>query len=557
MIASASFSAVAVTHAIAGDEEGLNAQVDKQLKNTPEQRLVVGPVVEFLLHLGWTLDQIVFGRQEWLVPKRPSEASRREAGHAFEGFPVDIAVFETPQVVRNHRHLPLLIECKVPDEQTGVHQLEIYMGLEPHVKLGVWTNSPDPSAPAVFIYRSPSGGFTHRHRPLADLPHPGDRIHPDAKRLRFDDLTTPSEAVLRRVVEDLLDHAVANDTQVTRREEQLDQICNLLLLKLDSDKHAKASHESEPAFRPRASPSATAQEMRREFQALVKVYPEVFRETQDQQLRLSDDTIFQCVERLAPYRLIDVGVSTIAVAFQVLRAAALKQGEGQYFTPQQVIEAGVKLLKIEWPDLVIDPACGTGGFLIEVLMDMHRRHPGEAAEVARWAQMHIYGIDKDAIGVKLTKAVMQIAGDGSAHCVRADSIRTHQWPTSYRELLSGYYNNDRFTVVVTNPPFGENLKVAAADAQQSALDIAKAGGTEYQDLEIGLLFLQRAHQLLRVGGRLGIILPETYFFSNRYKFVLDWIRPRFKTRIVLNVPMEAFQGFCRAKTNFYVLEKIA
>lgn len=190
-------------------------------------------------------------------------------------------------------------------------------------------------------------------------------------------------------------------------------------------------------------------------------------------------------------------------------------------------------------------------------MSMQRRYPGELGEVARWAQTHVFGIDKDSIGVKLTKAIMQIAGDGSANCVRGDSIRTHEWPTSYRELMSGGYANDRFTVVVTNPPFGVNLRVSADDARQAGLDIAKAGGTEYQDLEIGLLFLQRAHQLLRPGGRLGIILPETYFFSEGYKFVMEWIRPRFTPKVVLNVPMEAFQGFCRAKTNFYVFEKIA
>jgi len=61
---------------------------------------------------------------------------------------------------------------------------------------------------------------------------------------------------------------------------------------------------------------------------------------------------------------------------------------------------------------------------------------------------------------------------------------------------------------------------------------------------------------LRAGGKVGIILPETYFFSPNYRFLFDWIRPRFKPQIVANVPMEAFE-FCRAKTNFYIFEKVA
>ena len=68
--------------------------------------------------------------------------------------------------------------------------------------------------------------------------------------------------------------------------------------------------------------------------------------------------------------------------------------------------------------------------------------------------------------------------------------------------------------------------------------------------------LQRAHQLLKTGGRLGIVLPETYFFSTSYRFLFDWMKGRLKPLIVANVPMEAFQGFCRAKTNFYIFEKI-
>ncbi len=81
-------------------------------------------------------------------------------------------------------------------------------------------------------------------------------------------------------------------------------------------------------------------------------------------------------------------------------------------------------------------------------------------------------------------------------------------------------------------------------------------GSHYEDFEIGLLFFNRAYELLRQGGRLGIILPETYFFSSNYQFVFDWMKSRFRPKVVANVPMEAFQGFCRAKTNFYVFEKI-
>ncbi|HET7053044.1 MAG TPA: hypothetical protein VFI09_03900, partial [Solirubrobacterales bacterium] len=79
---------------------------------------------------------------------------------------------------------------------------------------------------------------------------------------------------------------------------------------------------------------------------------------------------------------------------------------------------------------------------------------------------------------------------------------------------------------------------------------------EYAKLEIGLIFLERAYRLLIKGGKLGIILPETYFFSPTYYWLPAWLDGRLELRGVLNIPMEAFQGFCRAKTNFYIFERV-
>ena len=122
----------------------------------------------------------------------------------------------------------------------------------------------------------------------------------------------------------------------------------------------------------------TAEEIRKEFRKFVGIYPDTFTTDQDKEVRLSDQTIYNCVERLAPYRLIDVGISTIALGFQVLRSAALRQEEGQYFTPLPVITAGIRLMQIDFDDIVIDPACGTGGFLVEALLN--QAHQGHHAD---------------------------------------------------------------------------------------------------------------------------------------------------------------------------------
>lgn len=114
-------------------------------------------------------------------------------------------------------------------------------------------------------------------------------------------------------------------------------------------------------------------------------------------------------------------------------------------------------------------------------------------------------------------------------------------------------------MVITNPPVrlksesqGSRLSGCPVHDQPACL---KGVRRVVRRLEIGLVYLELAHRLLRVGGRVGIVLPETYFFSKKYSWLAGWMDGRFSLRGMLNIPMEAFEEFCRAKTNFYIFEK--
>jgi type I restriction enzyme M protein len=533
----------------------MNPKVTTRLKKGPEQAMVVGPIVELLLDKGWNLKQMVFGHNEWRVPKNPSEASKRERGASFDGYPVDIAVFESKETCGDYRHLVFIVECKQPNISVGLQQLETYLSLEPHSQLGIWANTPELSAQTLFVFRDIKGLTVPQKRTISDIPSIGAPISLIATKLNFNDLIQPSNSTLYRVFNDLLDKVVAQDSNVTRREEQLDQLCNLILLKLDSDKQGKIDPNSEAYFRPCATENATGAYIKERFTTFYKVYPDIFITQSDKEIRLSNSTLHICVEALATFRLLDASAETVSIAFQVLRSAALKQEEGQYFTPTPVIRAAIKLMDISLDDLIIDPACGTGGFLIQSLIELKNRYPKKEKEVSRWAQLHLFGIDKDAIGIKLTKAIMQILDDGSAHCVRGDSVLTHLWASKYPHLLSNQFNTNRFSKVFTNPPFGAPLKIKCSDARKANLSIAEYAENG-KDIDLGLAMFNRCYDLLRVGGKMCIVLPETYFFSPSYQYVRDWAKTRLKPICVANVPMEAFQGFCRAKTNLYVFEKL-
>jgi type I restriction enzyme M protein len=371
----------------------------------------------------------------------------------------------------------------------------------------------------------------------------------------------------------LLNTIVVSDSRATRREDQLRELVHVLLVKLESDAKALAKPEAEVDFQLRGSEDnrvdATAFSVRLKFKDyFARQRTRVFHQDDREDILLTDESIYAIVAELYGFRILGDDIDLLAKAFQIFRAQALKSGEGQYLTPLRVVRPCVMAMQITPEDKVIDPACGTGSFIVEALRQVRADHfPAEADtwHIVKWANDNLYGADKDPLGVKLTRAVMIAMRDGSTHTLLGDSLRISQWRENYPRLADelgepGQTEVARqFTVVITNPPFGKDLKISGADAKAAGFTItsAAAGGKkDHVSLEIGLVFLEMAHRLLQVGGRVGIILPETYFFSYRYRWLPGWLEGRLALRGMLNIPMEAFEEFCRAKTNFYIFEKV-
>jgi len=518
------------------------------------------PLIQEFEKLGWAKEQIQF-EPEWRVPKTPSEASKREAGRSFQGFPVDIAIFDNPSNMGNYENIQIIVETKAPRIEEGIDQLKIYMNMEPHVLLGIWSNGSD----ICLVYRTSRGDFQVERN--GNLPRPFDSlIKSEQTKLKWNDLIEPSVSDLNKCFTRLLNVIVSQDSKSTRIDDQLNNLCNVLLAKLEGDRISKVIPSDPVIFQVWESEANTAKKVRELFQSMKIAHGDIFLNDADSDINFDDHTISLAVYELSKYKIRDASLNAVSQAFQVFRTASLKSADGQYFTPYPVIRSVVKLMEIHPTDKVIDPACGTGGFLLESYRQLRESFPDmNDGDAKGWAQRHLYGVDKDRINVKLTKAIMLTIGDGSTHTYLGDSLRKHLWKNNFPELQKTLAPNT-FTCIITNPPFGQNLKMSRVDAKAAQIEIAKknvknADGTysfhssKYEERELGILFLERCFELLVAGGRLGIILPETYMFSPSYEWLRHWLNRHFVYRAIINIPMEAFQGFCRAKTNFYILEK--
>ena len=527
--------------------------------NGPEHNFARLPLIEKLKALGWDNGQLLWS-PEWLVPQTPSDASKREEGEKFKGFPVDVAIFDSVRESGSIDNIVGICETKSPDKSSGIHQLQIYMNMEPNARFGIWFNGTD----FAVVYRTADGKFKIDRNP-AKLIGPYDQvIFPGNHRIKFDDLEVTDSKTLKSRFRKILEIVVGRDTITTRNDERLNQVCNLLLAKLWSDK-AGAGDSSEPLmFQVWSTEDETATKIREIFSEDQGAHGDLFTNESEKDIKLSNHTIYEAAYEISRFKLKDISVQVFAEAFQIFRSASSKNEEGQYYTPYPVIRSCVKLMDITSKDLVIDPACGTGGFVTEafkIILDKS----GKVDEARDWARRHLYAIDRDKINIKLTKALMLIIGDGSTHTYLGDSLRKHLWKEHYPDLLANI-KDGKFTAIITNPPFGKNLKLSAREGESSGYTISKKPKKssdilgdfhekKYESRELGIAFVERCYELLMVGGRLGIILPETYMFSPSYQWLHGWMSERFILRAMVNIPMEAFQGFCRAKTNFYVFEK--
>jgi N-6 DNA Methylase len=543
---------------------GNNSETGRKPEETIRQR-----VIAELHKLGWREGRLRW-KPEWPVPDTPHDLTKRERGqkYAICGS-ADLVAFADES--GEWHALQVIFEFKAPEIDKGRSQLIRYLSNEPMAKMGYWTNGSE----SLAIYKRHQADWVEVR--AASLPHPGDDLtQPPDKPPTWKTLRNPSETELSGALRRLVATTVVGDANVNRSEAQLRELIHILLVKLESDAIAsRSSNQSKPvSFRiygdNLTKVALTSAAIRDNFKDYFQNQrTRIFHPSDRQEILLSDETIFSVVAELAPFRILGDDVDLLSKAFQIFRTTALKSGEGQYLTPLRIVRPAIMAMEITSADKVIDPACGTGSFLVEALRQVATNEfptEAEAWNLIKWANDNLYGIDKDDIGVKLTRATMVAMRDGSSHILLGDAVRVDQWASKYpkvsQELGQAHspHVHGQFTVVITNPPFGEDLKVKAADCRAAGYSIscfaAMKSPQDYVDLEIGLIYLELAHRLLREGGRVGIVLPETYFFSHTYRWLSRWLEGRFRLRGMINIPMEAFEEFCRAKTNFYIFEKV-
>lgn len=333
-------------------------------------------------------------------------------------------------------------------------------------------------------------------------------------------------------------------------EDPFDEIFKLLIVKLFAERHPRTPGPFGEASR---SAHALAQEFNKTLCQAVDAWKGII--SSPARSHLADEHLAVCIDALRGVSLSDTALEVMDGAFEYLVSHVSKGAKGQYFTPRHIVELCIQILNPRSSEMILDPACGSGGFLVHTLNHVQRHSPG--IQLKRYGSNLLWGCDFDNRAVQVAKALMLIAGAGDANLYRLNSLLT---PAANLQLMpekgtdvprmtiedvlrarSGVKGWKGFDIVVTNPPFAGEIK---EDALLQSYSLSRAG----RRMERDVLFLERCVQLLRPGGRLCIVLPHNKLGGSSWAYVREWLLRRIQVVAVLGLGRHSFLPHTHQKT---------
>lgn len=260
-------------------------------------------------------------------------------------------------------------------------------------------------------------------------------------------------------------------------------------------------------------------------------------------------TMFEIARILQGYSFYQTPHDVKGEAYQTFLSKLMRGEMGQYFTPREVVKPTVEILAPADTEKIIDPCCGTGGFLIyafkylrEKIKSEYRDEKIRVRKEYDVAHYNIFGVEVDKNVAEACIAGMLLEDDAHGNIAVTDALSPWNDPVFLKKDIK----KGGFHVLLTNPPFGKKARLREYRDRFQL-------GKEYETPSFEVLVLERAIELLTPGGRMGVVIPDINLTEKK---VLDFIWRNTVVLGVVSLPSETFNPYgSGAKTSVLFLRK--
>ena len=474
-----------------------------------------------------------------------------------------------------------VIECKSPKvssvhERQGVEQLKSYMAACANCEFGMWTNGLE----LMCFHKSTDDGKI-RFIEIADIPERG-KSSEDAERPSFHELRPATSDTLLFTFQRCHNYIAGN--QGLQKPEAFWELLKLIFCKIEDERSSEidfyATSRERQSLNGQLKVKARLEKL---FAYVCQKYGTIFRPTEI--IELEPRVLAYIVSQLQKWSLLDSDVDVKGKAYEEIVGSNLRGDRGEFFTPRNICQMAVEMLDPEPSDCVVDPACGTGGFLTiamnhvigkirtsESLKWRNHEHPTEIEliefhrKISEYADQRIIGIDINPNLVKACKMNMVMNNDGSGGLYQSNSLAA---PATWEDALRARDLIGAVDLLFTNPPFGSKIRIDDPsilenydlgyvwdyDESKDRYHIREPRQLQRsQPPEI--LFIERCVKLLRQGtGQMAIVLPDGILGAPGLTYVREWILEQTRVLASIDLHPDTFQPGNSTQTSLLILKR--
>ena len=501
---------------------------------------------------------------------------------------VDVVVFETGKSHKQENSY-ILIETKKAKtnphgKKDGIEQLKSYMAACLNAKYGLWTNGDDRYC---FAKREKDGVFYYEEIP--EIPSSGQKEEELYKPQRKDLQIATADNLMfafRRCHNYIAGNAGMHKTDAFW------ELLKVIFTKIEDERAGELNFYVTPGeLKNSSSAMATKTRLLKLFKTkVVDKYPTIFNSDETRNIELSAEVLAYVVSQLQGYSLLASPVDVKGIAYEEIVGSNLRGDRGEFFTPRNACRMAVEMLDPQPGEKVIDPSCGTGGFLITAMN--HALKELRKKEALQWNDSEnptsyeieeffrkrteylstcVFGLDINPSLVRAAKMNMVMNNDGSGGLFRENSLAN---PHTWNEETCRNIKLNSFDLVFTNPPFGANILIDDVNLL-SQYDLAAIWDKkDDKTIEIRwdkshepvlqtsmppeLLFIERCIKLLKPGtGRMAMVIPNGILNNPSLEYVRYWMLRNVQILAVVDMQRDLFQPGNDTQTSMVFMRRFS